>query len=317
MKAQAGGLEAGISNDMNMNNVLCPTDFSESSAHAIDWAVMIAAWYKARIVAIHVAGAPAGAVPEFGISSGESIGNAETERLRSETARCFSAAERAGVALDILVDIGPPAARILDRALALPADLIVMGTHGVSGFERLVLGSVTEKVLRKAVCPVLTVPPLAHATSRIPFNRLLCAVDFSDSSLAALQSAVSLAQEADARLTVLHVIEWPWEEPPPPKLEELPFEQASALAEYRRYCEKAAAKRLETLVPDNIRSYPPSTLVRHGQPYVQILEVAADQGSDVIVIGVRGRNALDMMMFGSTANQIVRRATCPVLTLRR
>jgi nucleotide-binding universal stress UspA family protein len=85
--------------------------------------------------------------------------------------------------------------------------LIVMGTHGTSGFQHLVLGSVTERVLRKAACPVLTVPPRAHATSRIPFSRLLCAIDFSESSLVALQFALSLAEESDARLTMLHVLE--------------------------------------------------------------------------------------------------------------
>jgi nucleotide-binding universal stress UspA family protein len=307
------------SSDMNMKCVLCPTDFSESSAHAIDWAVMIARWYHARVAALHVAGSPAGAVPEFGISNDDSIGETESTRLRSKTAECVAAAAASGgVAVDILVDVGPPAARILDRAVTLPADMIVMGTHGTSGFEHLVLGSVAEKVLRRALCPVLTVPPLAHSTSQLPFTRLLCAVDFSDSSLTALQYAVSLAEEADARLTVLHVLEWPWEEPPPPRLEELPFEQASALAEYRRYCEKAAAARLATLVPASIgASHSPTTQVRHGKPYVQILQVAADEGSDLIVMGVRGRNTLDMMLFGSTANQVVRRATCPVLTLRR
>ena len=77
---------------------------------------------------------------------------------------------------------------ILDRAASLPADLIVMGTHGAGGFQHLVLGSVTEKVLRQAACPVLTVPPRAQATSRLPFSRLLCAVDFSDVSLAALDT---------------------------------------------------------------------------------------------------------------------------------
>ena len=109
------------------------------------------------------------------------------------------------------------------------ADLIVMGTHGRGGFQHLVLGSVTERVLRRAVCPVLTVPPRAQSTSRLTFRRLLCAIDFSESSMAALRFALSLAQESEARLTMLHVLEWPWEEPPPPRLEELPVEQAAAL----------------------------------------------------------------------------------------
>ena len=301
---------------MDIKCILCPADFSDASAHAIDQAVVIAGWYKARITALHVFSPVFPAVPGLATSSGESVEETEMERLRRQTAARFGAATAAGIGLDILVDVGQPASRILDRAADLPADLIVMGTHGTSGFEHLVLGSVTEKVLRKAACPVLTVPPRAHATSHLPFTRLLCAVDFSDSSLTALQYAFSLAQESEAALTILHVLEWPWEEPPPPRIEELPFEQGFALAEYRRYCEKSATARLASLVPASAGPSPVARL-RNGKPYVQILHVAAEERSDLIIIGVRGRNPLDVTLFGSTTNQVVRRATCPVLTLRR
>ena len=128
------------------------------------------------------------------------------------------AATAAGVAVDLRVVSGHPLAAILDHAASLPADLIVIGTHGVSGFQHLVLGSVTEKVLRRATCPVLTVPPPAQATSTLPFKRLLCAVDFSEPSLEAVRFAGSLAREAGARLVLMHVLEWPWHEPPPPRL---------------------------------------------------------------------------------------------------
>ena len=304
---------------LNIRRILCPIDFSDASAHAIDQAVVIAGWYKARITALHVCSPMLLSVPGLEMSvRGEATGDTETERLRKETAAHCEAATSAGIGLDILIDIGQPASHILERANSLPADMIVMGTHGTSGFQHLVLGSVTEKVLRKATCPVLTVPPRAQATSRLPFRRLLCAVDFSDCSLTALQYAFSLAQESDAGLTILHVLEWPWEEPPPPWLEELPFAQGFALAEYRRYCEQSATARLESLVPDAVRaSRPPATRLRNGKPYVQILHVATEESSDLIIIGVRGRNALDVSLFGSTTNQVVRRARCPVLTLRR
>src|SRR6187401_182490 len=166
----------------------------------------------------------------------------------------FACAASQGIAVDILIEPGHPADVILERAASARAGLIVMGTHGTSGFQHLVLGSVTEKVLRKATCPVLTVPARARATSQLPFTRLLCAVDFSDSSLEAVRAAVSLAEGADATLTLIHVLEWPWEEPPAPSLEELPREQAAALAEFRRYLEKSARTRLESLVPDTMQT---------------------------------------------------------------
>jgi nucleotide-binding universal stress UspA family protein len=303
---------------VKLTHVLCPIDFSEASAHAIEWATVVAGYYEARIAGLHVVSPILAVVPGMFPSTEERVEETRADRLSEDTASCFEAATKAGIPVDVLVDVGQPAGHILDRAASLPADLIVMGTHGTSGFEHLVLGSVTEKVLRKATCPVLTVPPRAQATSRLPFRRVLCAVDFSDSSLAALQFASSLAEESAAALTLLHVLEWPWEEPPPPMIEELPFEQASALAEFRRYSEESAQKRLDSLVPDSRRlPHRPVARLRSGKPHVEILHVAIEEQSDLVVIGVRGRNPLDMALFGSTANQVVRRARCPVLTLRQ
>jgi hypothetical protein len=97
----------------------------------------------------------------------------------------------------------------------------------------------------------------------------------------------------------------------------LPFEQGFALAQFRRHCEQSAQSRLESLVPASLhRPQAPIVRLRSGKPYVQILHVAAEEKTDLIVIGVHGRNPLDMAVFGSTTNQVVRQATCPVLTLR-
>jgi nucleotide-binding universal stress UspA family protein len=297
---------------MNITRVSCPTDFSDASAHAFDLAVTIERWYKARVAAIHVVDDVVN-VPGFERSTGGGL-----DALRAATASDFSATADAGVGVDVFVEVGSPASRILERAAALHADLIVMGTHERGGFQHLLLGSVTERVLRRAVCPMITVPPRRHSTSRVPFRRVLCAIDFSESSMAALQFALSLAEESSAALTLLHVLEWPWEEPPPPRLEDLPVEQRAALGEFRRYRECTASMQLEALVPTSARlAQAPATRLSNGKPYVQILDVAKEEDSDLIVIGVHGRNPFDMMLFGSTANQTVRRATCPVLTLRQ
>jgi CPA2 family monovalent cation:H+ antiporter-2 len=299
-----------------ITRILCPVDFSEASRHAIDHATAIARWYNASITALHVYDPMLMPVP--GLPPGEDRLPANVlNRMQTEVAACFEGAKSAGVGVDVLIKTGRPATDILQCATAMAANLIVMGTHGASGFEHLVLGSVTERVLRKAPCPVLTVPPHARATSKLPFRRLLCPVDFSDSSLAALDLALSLAQESDAALTLLHVIEWPWAEPPPPRWDELPPEQAAALAEYRRYLVNGASERLKALVPDAVRDRcGPAPRIVHGKSYVEILRVAAEDSVDLIVIGVHGRNAVDLMVFGSTTNHVVRGATCPVLTLR-
>lgn len=300
----------------DIRHILCPIDFSDASAHVVDQAVALAGWYKARILAQHVYRPLVIPIPT--VPAVENGGLTQIEQMQANTSECFHQAVAAGIDVDVAVDIGEPAREILDRAAKLPADMIVIGTHGSGGFEHLVLGSVAEKVIRKAACPVLTVPPRARATSVLPFRRVLCAVDFSEPSIEGLAYACSLARESGATLTLLHVIEWPWVEPPAPPFEDLPHEQAAALKEFRRYLETSATGRLETIVPADLRTRcNPQPAVRHGKPYVEILRAAEEIKADLIVVGIHGRNVAGMALFGSTTNQVVRRATCPVLTLKR
>ena len=295
-----------------INRILCPVDFSDVSRQAIDHAVLMARWYKARITALHVTNPmviPSTDFTVVGYGPAVALTDEEIKEAREQVVAYFSVAKLIDV--DVLIDGGHPANRILERAASLPADLIVIGTHGMGGFERLVLGSVTEKVLRKASCPVMTVPPHAQTTSQLPFKRLLCPVDFSDSSLAALELALSLAQEGDAQLTILHVFEWSADGEP---LTNRHF----AVPEYRREVENEYGGKLQALVPDSVRTWcRPTTRIAHGKAYREILAAATQDGADLIVMGAHGGNALDAVLFGSTTSQVVRRATCPVLTLRR
>jgi nucleotide-binding universal stress UspA family protein len=300
-----------------IQQILCPIDFSETSTRAAEQAVAIAGLYGAYISALHVCMPVMMPVPDEPLPEDPLSGHT-AQPARDRLAACFGAAKAAGIRVDVLIDGGDPAGDILDRAVQLAPDLIVMGTHGISGVERLVLGSVTEKVLRKATCPVLTVPPHARATAQAPFRQVLCAVDFSDWSLEALKLATSLAQESGAALTIVHVLEWPWHEPPPPAFDDLPIEQANSLRSYRQYLETTALTRVGTLVPDTLPGrISVAPRVCHGKSYVEILRVAAEDQADLIVLGVHGRRAIDVLLLGSTTNQVVRHATCPVLTLRR
>jgi nucleotide-binding universal stress UspA family protein len=219
-------------------------------------------------------------------------------------------AQRSGIKTEVIVDDGDAADRIVERASSEAADLMVIGTHGLRGFERFMLGSVAERVLRKATCPVMTIPPASATDAKVPYTRLLCPVDFGESSVVALRYAFSLAQEADAALTILHVIDSP-QDP------ELSVEQLDA-AEVREFVEEQARRRLDELVTDDARTWSkPTARIGYGKPYRQILETAENDKVDLIVIGIHGRNPIDVMLFGSTTNQVVRRASCPVLTLRQ
>ncbi len=299
---------------MDVKRILCPLDFSEPSAHALDQAVQLARGYDARLTVLHVRPT---VVPHPDISPEGHMAPwlvAELETLRQRVlAACADAA--AGVQVDAVASAGDPVHEILSHANTLTADLIVLGTHGLSGFQHLVLGSVTEKVLRRAACPVLTVPPRASDVDA-RFTRILCAVDFSDCSQHAVTFAAALARQAGASLSLLHVIEWPWHESAIPETVGVSVAQAQAMADYRRYLETGAAERLAAIGAAAMPDRPVSTSVSFGRPYVELLDAARRSGADLIVLGVRGRGPVDLGFFGSTANHVVRSATCPVLTVR-
>jgi nucleotide-binding universal stress UspA family protein len=289
---------------MNVARILCPVDFSDASQHAIEHALMLAKWYHAPITALHAYGS-------------HRPSDEEVAGLRTAAAAKFRPAAADDGPVEILVQAGDPVTSILDAAISLPADVIVMGTHGLGGFQHLVLGSVAEKVVRRAGCPVFTVPPRAQSTSALPFARVLCAVDFSPSSDRALHDAASLAKEASATLTLVHVLEWPWPEPPAPHFDELPPDQRAQLIAFRQQRVASAHERLESLVPAEIRgSGRGAVRVVHGKAYVEIMRLASDEKADLIVMGVHSRSTVGLSLLGSTANQVVRHATCPVLTIR-
>jgi nucleotide-binding universal stress UspA family protein len=296
---------------IEIRRILCPIDFSDQSRHALAHAIAVARWYGAAITLLHVSHPEAFSNPPLlfdELPRGPAMIEEALQAAGEEMPKWAASATDAGVAVETLLERGYPVRQILDRAAAIPADLLVMGTHGRSGFERLLLGSVTEKVLRKASCPVMVVPPPVVSTGKLPYTRLLCPVDFSDSSEAALQFACSLAEEADARLTILHVFDW--------EQGDDPIVARFDTAEYVEAVEQQSRDRLDALVPDDARVWcKPETVTTRGKPYREILAAADANEADLIVLGVRGRNPIDLALFGSTANQVVRRARCPVLTV--
>jgi nucleotide-binding universal stress UspA family protein len=303
---------------MELRRILCPFDFSEVSSHALDQAVVLARQSGARLTVLHVflSVMPTTGLSALDAATAQVIDSQDLEELRDRVTTACRPALDAGTLLDIVIVGGSPVTAILEQAASAAADLVVMGTHGTSGFQHLLLGSVTEKVLRKATCPVLTVPPRLQSGAVEAFHHAMCAVDFSDCSREAVKAAATVLAASDARLTLLHVMEWPWHEPPVPGMEGVPPAQAQALLEYRRYLETSAADGLKGIAAALAPDHTVSTAVRFGKPWMELLDAAREARADLIVLGVRGRSAVDIGVFGSTTNQLVRRATCPVLTVR-
>ena len=290
-------------------HVLCPVDFSEISQHALDHAAAIARWYEARLTLLYVfANLPTMDLPPLVLE------DADRERLLSDLRRMAAAVPRDVPVEFCIQEAGFVHEEIVAQLGATHADLLVLGTHGRSGFQRLFLGSVTEKVIRKTTCPTLVVPPRAPdvpAGSPIQFRRILCAVDFSESSLDALAHAINMAEEADAQLTVLHVVEFP------AMLNEEPTLPAVDLSRLREAAASDGRRKLEELIPEEARTYcTVDTAVVEGRAYREILRQATERRSDLIVMG-HGRGAFDLLLFGSTTHHVIRASACPVLIVRR
>lgn len=281
---------------IEIRNILVPTDFSDFSRTALDHAIVLSRWYGSRITALHVVH-PVRSVRESVFLDPPDPVLRPSEELR----RFVEPATAAGILVDPVEIEEIVVTGILERARTLKADLMVMGTHGRGGLDRLALGSVTEEILRKATCPLLTISrPAQDAPPRPLFKRILCASDFSGSAAKALDFALSLAQEADARLILLHVLEW------------LPNVKHA-----RESLERDADQRLRESIPESARNWSqPEVKVTAGKAHQEILRIAQDEEAELVVQGVQGRNAVDRMLFGSTAHLVVREATCPVLSVQ-
>jgi len=295
---------------IQIRSILCPVDLSDTSARAYDYATMLARWYKAPLTVIEMIWV---GVPTVRPSSSPLV---VPQTMMDEYARelhhFVKAKTPTGIKVETVLREGPMVQGILEEARTRGADLIVMGTHGRGGFERLVLGSVAEKVLRKAACPVLTVPP--HSTAAPPpapaFVTIVCPIDFSPSSLHALRYALSLAQESGGRLLLAHVFDQPVDRP-------VPRGHGPDLSAARRQAEEQALRELQAAVPEEAREWCTcQEMTRMGRPHEEIVTLAAEQHAAVIVMGVHGRHSVEHALFGSTANQVLRHATCPVLTIR-
>jgi nucleotide-binding universal stress UspA family protein len=291
---------------IEFKRIVCPVDFSASSARAFAYAAAFARWYDAQLTVLHVVPLPE---PTQVYGPADPVLTPKLcEEVIAELGRSLNIAVVSPHATPI-VELGDPRATIVDRAISGRADLLVMGTHGRRGFKRLLLGSVAEAVLREAPCPVLTVPPHAPAAAsdEVTFKSILCPIDFSPSALQAMRCALDLARQANGSLMMLHVDE------------SLPETEGHyfRFPEYRQDVVADAKEQLRRLVPEDSRtSVEIDTVVVFGRAHRQILRAAEMKPPDLIVMGAQGIGGVGLVLFGSTTQEVVRGATCPVLTVK-
>jgi nucleotide-binding universal stress UspA family protein len=297
---------------LNIHHVLCPTDFSVHAKSAYAEAVRIARWFGAKVTLLHVA------TPEIPIggellyvpplpSSSRALRRAKLQELDT----CKDWVDHEGVAVDTVLREGDVVQEIRRCAREGAVDLVVMGTQGRTGLGRILLGSVTEAILKHPPAPVLTVNrPVPHDEKL--YKSVLCAVDVSEWSAGTVEYAIGICGDGADHLTVLSVIE------------DLPELRARAqgmftieeIERFRAGLERDTVSELQERIPDEARAgCRIEEHVRFGQAHGEILTVAEAESADLIVLGSHGRGALERLVFGSTVRKVVRAARCPVLVV--
>jgi nucleotide-binding universal stress UspA family protein len=300
---------------IEIRHVVCAVDFSDISRRALDHAVVVAKWYGARLTVMHAYHVPLAALASAPLLSpapmdAVTLSPVDRESLQRQL-QAFLPPGAAGIPIECRIVEGDAGGEIL--AAAATADLLVVGTHGRSGFERLVLGSIAERLLRQAPCPLLIVPRASpDATDPVPqlFHHIVAAVDFSPASTHAAAFAISLAEEADAHLTLVHALDLP------PAVETWIVESEAGSSRLQQW-RAGASGRLHELVPADADTYcHVEERVEAGAASRVILDLAAARHAGLIVIGAHGGGPLGRMFVGSTAQRVVRQSVCPVLIVR-
>jgi nucleotide-binding universal stress UspA family protein len=298
-----------------ISKILLATDGSASAKEAESFALMIATAFDARVDALSVLEFEPGRDLEYEVN--RLYLEDRRREVREQGAALIQRAEAAGVKIERHESIGIPSREIIALAERLGHDLVVVGTHGRTGFEHVLIGSTAERVVRGAPCPVVTVrrtgtacrgpQAVTETDARKEVARLLVPVDFSDCGRSGVEYAVQLADRFGSEVMLLHVAE--------PVAYGLDFTLGHVLTgqAFRKQCEESMAQ-LAGLFSG--RGLSARHEVLSGVPGDVIRRVAREQASDAIVMGTHGRRGWSQIRFGSVAEAVIRYADCPVFTVR-
>lgn len=294
--------------------ILFATDFSECALRAWDHVLFLGKACGAGLDILHVLEFQPGMDPDFEVNS------RYLERLREQAVpkldELVNLAALAGLKAQGRVSTGIPSQQINETAKQYDTDLVVLGTHGRTGLQHILMGSTAERVVIGAPCPVLTVrllrkPQQPGQAQPIPalteITRILAPVDFSDCSLEALEYAVQVARQFGATVMILHVLE--------PVAYGLDFTLSHAAEDRKRRegLESRLSQFAEVLRSNDLSA---RFAVRGGVPAESILNAAREDATGLIVMGTHGRRGVSHLVSGSVAEAVLRHAECPVLTVK-
>jgi nucleotide-binding universal stress UspA family protein len=284
--------------EVALQNILVATDFSSTSEKALQYAVAIATRYHSNIHLVHVIEPTAVEflAPEAMSQAYEQLHHAAEEQLKEQTRELRDVRHQTHL-------ISGAASEVVEALVRQNhIDLVVVGTRGAKGLEKLVLGSTAEEIFRIATCPVLTVGPNVPLVDLAAgLNRILFPTDLASDESVALAHAISLAKRHNAHLMLLHIMAGV--QPPAPG-------EAEGF-------EKPYVNRLLRLIRNDAGlPYPPDCRIAYGQAAADaILRVARELSADLIVLSVRPEEPWATRL-PDRAYRIVATSPCPVLTIR-
>lgn len=299
---------------MTLDHILFPTDFSACADHALTHAVEVADRFDARLHILHIVNE---LDPDwYGITDTQERAVELREQIREEAReRLHELAPDSGVdttvSLQLSFDVADSIHEYVDeRAI----DLVVMGTHGRRGLDRLMLGNIADKIVRHAPCPVMTVReevPWTAAEEEVAFQDVLAPIDFSQHSREALRASKTFASAYEARLHLLFVAE----KRTVPTFSDTGIPGVGVVEmdpEIVDNAERALKELNATVGGPEVQS---RCHVREGEVSADIVDVTETRGIDLIVMATRGLTGLNRFLLGSNTERVVRVAPCPVLTI--
>ena len=296
---------------VQFKNILCATDFSDFSNHTVGYGVALAKEFDARLVICHVIDLSSVAI--YGEFQLDPVGQ-QNRIMEDANAQLEELTGDQPVAWEPLITVGKPADEISRAVEEKGIDLVITATRGRSGFKRLILGSVTERLMRTLTCPLLVVRSPEHVAvntldQEIRLNKILVGCDFSPDSDQAFKHGLSLAQEFQAELYLVHVVE-------PPIQPNLLKEDTLVSGEIQEDYQNLLIKKLKDMVPGEAANWcTPQTSILEGQPYEELVKYADTRDIDIIVLGVRGHGLVKTLFLGSTTDRVIRNSPCPVLSV--
>lgn len=298
---------------IQIKNIICTTDLSEFSNQAIPLGVALAKEFDAKLHLCHVFHSdPYTSYEDVMVDTQEKIRRIATDYAFEKLKQMIGEVE---VNWEPLVTVGGVAEEIERITKEKCGDIVISATQGRSGVPRLIMGSVTGRLMRTLPCPLLSVQGTGkdlvdQEKQDIRLRRILVGCDFSPDSNLAFQYALSLAQEFQSEIHLVHVIE-------PPVYKDL-FKSAVEPGEKMRQDLRIQLnQKLNQMIPEEIRNWcTPSTLLLAGSPHEELTKYGVLNDMDLIVLGVRGHGLAETLLVGSTTDRVIRKASCPVLSVR-